>query len=52
MSLIRNQAVTGLPVTSYRMRVFEGKGWQLQEFIGLTKSIHLSYVFTASYQPQ
>ena len=27
MSFIRNQAVTGLPDTSYRMRVSEGKRW-------------------------
>ena len=29
MSFIRNQAVTGLPDTSYRMRVSEGKSWGL-----------------------
>ncbi len=29
MSFIRNQAVTGLPDTSYRMRVSEDKRWRL-----------------------
>ena len=31
MSFIRNQAVTGLTDTSYRMRVSDGKRWATQQ---------------------
>ena len=39
MSFIRNQAVSGLPDTSYRMRVWEGKRMELGISHGLQSVI-------------